>query len=154
MMALRPFFIASFILLSTMFPAIAGTIEVRMLNRGEHGSMVFEPDFVTLRPGDTLRFKVGSRSHNAASIPEMTPDGAESFKGKIDEEIEVTFDQPGFYGIKCSPHFGMGMVMVVRVGDAALPDDFLEADMPPRAHKRFVEILERADLHQAVSASE
>ena len=38
------------------------------------------------------------------------PEGAKAFKGKINQEIAVTFDAPGTYGIKCAPHFGMGMV--------------------------------------------
>lgn len=88
-------------------PALAETIEVRMLNRGENGSMVFEPDYVELKPGDSVKFRVGHKSHNAASIDGMVPDGYAGFKGQINEEIEVTFDTSGFYGIKCSPHFAM-----------------------------------------------
>ncbi len=126
--------------------AVAETVEVRMLNRGEHGSMVFEPEYVELAPGDTLQFRVGSRSHNAASIDTMAPDGATPFKGQIDEEIAVGFDKPGFYGIKCSPHLGMGMVMLVKVGEAAVPDGFVDPSLPARARKRFEEILGRAGV--------
>ena len=126
--------------------AAAETVEVRMLNRGAGGSMVFEPDFVALQPGDTIQFRVGSRSHNAASIAGMAPAGATSFKGQIDEEITVRLDTPGFYGIKCSPHLGMGMVMVVKVGAAELPAAFVAEALPARAKARFGEILERAGL--------
>jgi len=125
-------------------PAFAETVEVRMLNRGEHGSMVFEPDYVELKPGDTVQFRVGHKSHNAASIDGMTPGDYSGFKGKIDEEIAVAFDQPGYYGIKCSPHFGMGMVMLVRVGEAGMSGGFLDIELPARARKRFEEILARA----------
>lgn len=140
----KPFVLAGLVV-SASLPAVAGTIEVRMLNRGEHGSMVFEPDYVALRPGGSIRFRVGHRSHNAASIEGMAPEGYDGFKGQIDEEIIVTFERAGFYGIKCSPHFGMGMVMLVRVGDTALPDGFLDVDMPARPRKRFEEILTRAE---------
>jgi pseudoazurin len=126
---------------------MAETVEVRMLNRGEHGSMVFEPDYVELSPGDTLRFRVGSRSHNAASIDGMAPEGFEGFKGQIDEEIAVTLDRPGLYGIKCSPHLGMGMVMLVKVGDATVPDGFVAESLPVRAKRRFEEIGVRAGLN-------
>ncbi len=143
-MTLSRSFLLAGLFLSAAFPAWAETVEVSMLNRGAEGSMVFEPDFVTLQPGDTIQFRVGSRSHNAASIPNMSPEGYAGFKGKIDEEIAVTFDQPGVYGIKCSPHFGMGMVMIVRVGQTAMPAEFLDAEMPARAKKRFGEILQRA----------
>lgn len=127
----------------TAVPVAADTIEVKMLNRGAAGSMVFEPDYVELHPGDSVKFRVGHKSHNAASIDGMVPEGYAGFKGQINEEIEVTFDQAGFYGIKCSPHYGMGMVMVVKVGDAKMTDDFRSFDAPGRAKKRFAEIISR-----------
>lgn len=136
------------LMLALMLPsaALAETIEVKMVNRGEYGSMVYEPDYVELKPGDSLHFIAANKSHNAASIDGMVPGGYAGFKGKIDEEITVSFDQPGFYGIKCSPHYGMGMVMVVKVGAATMTDSFRNFDAPPRAKKRFQEIFERAKL--------
>ncbi|MBN9047228.1 MAG: pseudoazurin [Rhizobiales bacterium] len=136
--------LAAAVMLTSTVPSLAETVEVKMLNRGQNGNMVFEPDFVKLKPGDTIQFRAGNKSHNAASIPGMVPHGYAGFKGKIDEEIAVTFDQPGFYGVKCSPHIGMGMVMVVRVGDTPPPAGFIAADLPARARKRFEEILQRA----------
>jgi pseudoazurin len=38
------------------------------------------------------------------------------FAGKSGEDITVTFDKPGVYGVKCLPHYGMGMVAMVVVG--------------------------------------
>ncbi|ACP21719.1 pseudoazurin precursor (plasmid) [Sinorhizobium fredii NGR234] len=120
-------------------PALAGaeTVEVKMLNRGEKGSMVFEPDFLGLQAGDSVKFIATSKSHNAATIDGMVPDGHAGFKGKINKEILVTFDQPGFYGIKCSPHFGMGMVMLIKVGDVELPQSYRAIEVPARAKPRF-----------------
>ncbi|MGB6120129.1 MAG: pseudoazurin, partial [Mesorhizobium sp.] len=34
----------------------AAEFEVMMLNKGEKGAMVFEPDFIKAAPGDTIRF--------------------------------------------------------------------------------------------------
>lgn len=130
-------------------PVFAETIEVRMLNRGENGSMVFEPDYVELKPGDSVKFRVGHKSHNAASIDGMVPDGYEGFKGQINEEIEVTFDMPGFYGIKCSPHFAMGMVMLIKVGEAELTEAIRKAEVPGRARGRFDAIFARIDQQKA-----
>jgi pseudoazurin len=118
--------------------AIAETHEVKMLNRGEDGVMVFEPAFLQVAPGDTVRFVPTDRSHNAETIDGMIPEGAEPFSGRINEEIEVTFDAEGFYGIRCTPHYAMGMVMTVAVGEEAdAPEDFLEGRIPPRALERF-----------------
>lgn len=124
-------------------PVFAETHEVKMLNRNETGPMVYEPDFLEIAPGDTVKFLGTTSGHNAATVEGMAPEGYEGFLGKINEEIEVTLDRRGFYGVKCSPHYGMGMVMVIRVGDADLPASFPASDVPERAKKRFDEILER-----------
>lgn len=131
--------------LLSVAPASAETFRVEMRNRGEQGSMVFEPDFLAIEPGDSVKFIATHKSHNAASIDGMVPEGYAGFKGKINEEIEVTFDQPGFYGIKCSPHFGMGMVMLVKVGKAELTDAIRKVEVPARARPRFDAIFARID---------
>lgn len=124
--------------------ALAETHEVRMLNRGALGSMVYEPEFVQLQPGDKIKFLASSSGHDAVSIEGMAPAGAQPFKGKINEEIEVAFTEAGLYGIKCLPHYAMGMVMLVRVGDAPLSALQVPAQVPERAQKRFQEIAARA----------
>ncbi|WOS65613.1 pseudoazurin [Sinorhizobium fredii] len=129
--------LTALVALSTPALASAETIEVKMLNRGEKGSMVFEPDFHALQPGDSVKFIATNKSHNAATIDGMVPDGHPGFKGKINEEIVVTFDRPGFYGIKCSPHYGMGMVMLIKVGDVELPRSYRAIEFPSRAKPRF-----------------
>lgn len=123
----------------------AETYEVKMLNRGEAGSMVFEPDFLALQPGDTVKFVATQKGHNAASIDGMVPADYAGFKGKINEELEVTFDQSGYYGIKCSPHFGMGMIMLIKVGDVELDDTIRKFETPQRAQTRFDAIFKRID---------
>jgi pseudoazurin len=70
----------------------------------------------------------------------MLPKGAERFIGRIDEEISVNFEIEGRYGIKCSPHYAMGMVMIIDVGDvddaSPLPDA-----VPKRTRERMSKIL-------------
>ncbi len=118
--------------------AAAETFDVQMLNRSDNGVMVFEPASLRVAVGDTVKFVPTDRGHNAESMEGMIPEGAEPFKGKINEEIEVTLTEEGFYGVKCTPHFGMGMVMVIAVGDASAPDDsFLEGRMPKKAKEGF-----------------
>ncbi|MDP9730446.1 UNVERIFIED_ORG: pseudoazurin [Rhizobium sp. SORGH_AS260] len=124
--------------------ASAETFEVKMLNRGEKGPMVFEPDFLEIAAGDRVRFVPTHKSHNAATVEGMVPEGVEGFKSRINDEFETGFDKPGFYGIKCSPHYGMGMVMLIKVGDATLPQSYRTVDMPARAKPRFEELFERA----------
>lgn len=92
--------------------------EVQMLNKGKAGTMVFEPAFVKAEPGDTIRFIPTDKSHNVESIKEILPAGVETFKSAINEEYVLTVTEPGLYGVKCTPHFAMGMVGLVQVGDA------------------------------------
>jgi pseudoazurin len=118
--------------------AFAETHEVQMLNRGEAGTMVFEPAQLRVAPGDTVRFVAADGGHNAETIDGMIPDGAEAFSGRINEEIEVTLTEEGLYAIRCTPHYAMGMVMTIAVGDAEeVPQDFFEGRIPPRAMERL-----------------
>lgn len=120
--------------------AMAESFEVKMLNKGEAGRMVFEPAFLRISVGDTVKFVVASKGHNAETIKGMIPDGAEGFRGKVNKEIEVTLDTEGLYGVMCKPHYAMGMVMTIAVGDVtAAPDEFLERRIPPGAKARFEE---------------
>jgi len=122
--------------------ALAETHTVQMLNRGTAGAMVFEPAFLQVASGDTVTFIATDRGHNAESIDGMIPEGAAPFSGRINEEIIVTFDTEGLYGIRCTPHFAMGMVMTVAVGDGvAPPEGFLEGRIPRSAMQRFEEQL-------------
>ena len=97
--------------------ASAADIEVRMLNKGESGVMVFEPAFVQAQPGDTVHFVATDKSHNVESIKGMLPEGVEPFKGALNADFDLPVTAEGVYGVKCTPHFAMGMVMLVAVGD-------------------------------------
>ncbi|MCM2403760.1 pseudoazurin [Rhizobium sp. S153] len=141
---MKTYFLVLAVSIAFAAPAFAETFEVKMMNRGEKGSMVFEPDFLHVQPGDRVKFIATNKSHNAATIYGMVPEGYPGFKGKINEEIEVGFDQPGFYGIKCSPHFGMGMVMLIKVGEAELPEQYRQIGIPARARPRMQTLFDSA----------
>ncbi len=129
--------------------ANADVHEVQMLNRTDDARMAFEPAFLEIAAGDTVRFLASDRGHNAETIDGMFPDAASAFKGDINEEIEVTFDVSGIYGIKCKPHFTMGMVMTIAVGDVAeVPASFLEGRLSNKARNRFEEQIASGNLGQ------
>ena len=100
-------------------PAWAADHEVKMMNKGAAGTMVFEPAYLAIAPGDTVTFKAINPAHNAESIPGMVPEGAQPFKTPLSKDHTVTFEKEGLYGYKCMPHYGMGMVGLVQVGKAA-----------------------------------
>jgi pseudoazurin len=119
-------------------PAFAANFDVKMLNKGADGAMVFEPALVNVAVGDTVTFLPTDKGHNAETMPEILPVGAEAFKGKMGEEIVVTFTAPGAYGIKCAPHLGMGMVGLVVVGDAPVDKAaILAVKLPKKPRERM-----------------
>ncbi|HEY9536850.1 MAG TPA: pseudoazurin [Kiloniellaceae bacterium] len=118
-----------------------------MLNRNMTGPMVYEPDHLSIAPGDTVKFLATDKGHNAAVIEGMLLDGAAVFKGNINEEVAVTLTAEGLYGVKCSPHFAMGMAMPIEVGAARAKATDRPEGLPSRAKTRFEEILLRAGRH-------
>ena len=118
--------------------ASAADVEVQMLNKGESGVMVFEPSLVQVQPGDTVHFVATDKSHDVESVKGMLPEGVEPFKGKMNENFDLKVTEEGVYGVKCTPHFPMGMVALVVVGD---PSSNLEAAKavknPKKAQERF-----------------
>jgi pseudoazurin len=72
------------------------------------------------------------KGHNAESIKGMLPADAMPFTGKNNEDVTVTFDKPGAYGVKCMPHYGMGMVALIVVGT---PGNLAEARAVPQVGK-------------------
>jgi len=124
--------LAAFAVLMSAGWAAAAEVEVKMLNKGAEGLMVFEPALVKVEPGDTVKFVATDKSHNAESIKNMLPAGTAPFAGKMNEDVSVTFDKPGAYGVKCMPHYAMGMVALIVVGK---PDNLDEAKAVPQSGK-------------------
>lgn len=123
--------------------AQATEIQVKMLNKGAEGVMVFEPALVKIAPGDTVKFLATDKGHNVETIETMLPEGATAFVGKVNEEVTVTFDKPGVYGVKCKPHYGMGMVGMIVVGDAANLEKAKAAPHPGKAKQAFASLFDK-----------
>ena len=109
-------YLITFSLFLTNF-ILSENYDVRMLNQGSTGVMVFEPAVLRINLGDTVTFKATDAAHNSASIPGMLPDGASSWNGDLSRDIAITFEVPGIYGYQCTPHSMMAMVGVIQVGD-------------------------------------
>jgi pseudoazurin len=127
-------------------PAAAKEYQVKMLNKGSDGSlMVFEPAYLKVAPGDSVKFVATQKGHNAESLPGMAPAGAAAFKGRIDEELTVKFTKEGVYGYKCLPHLGMGMVGVIQVGKPGNKSAVATATqkLPGLGKKKMTALLEK-----------
>jgi pseudoazurin len=119
--------------------------QVMMLNKDSEGrTMQFEPAFLKVAPGDTVTFVPQDKTHNSESIAKALPEGAEGWKGKINEEVTVTFDVEGFYGYKCLPHAAMGMVGLIQVGEAGAPDSAIANTVPGKGKARMQELITQA----------
>ena len=105
-------------LLATLvsLPALAEQHVVKLLNTGADGTMVFEPGYLKVNPGDTVTFKPENLGHDSVSV--FAPEGSAGWNSAY-KEITVTMDKEGVYIYKCTPHLIMAMVGVIQVGNAA-----------------------------------
>ena len=106
-----------FIFLFFNLDIVSADHEVKMLNQGPTGVMVFEPAVLKINIGDTVTFKSVDAAHNSASIPGMIPAGASPWNGQLSQDLTVSFDVAGIYGYQCTPHSMMAMVGVIEVGN-------------------------------------
>jgi pseudoazurin len=131
--------------------ASAAEIEVKMLNKGAGGVMVFEPAFVKAEPGDTIKFLASDKGHNVESVPTMLPEGAQAFVGKMNEEITITVDKSGVYGYRCKPHYGMGMVGMIVVGEPTNTEQAKAATHPGKAKQAFATLFETMESQKTAA---
>lgn len=96
--------------------ALAANHEVKMLNHGADGGMVFEPAFVKANVGDTVTFVPTNKGHWVQS--KAVPEGAEKFLSKEDEQFVLKLTHEGVYVYVCPPHRMMNMSGIIQVGEA------------------------------------
>ncbi len=142
--ALVAFALAAMVAIPTT--ASAADHQVLMVNKDAEGRpMQFEPAYLKVAPGDTVTFVNKDKGHNSEAIAGKIPEGAEPWKGKISQEITVTLTTDGYYAYKCQPHFGMGMVGLIEVGEAGQPDAAALTDkLPGKAKTRMEELIAQA----------
>ncbi|KGJ87756.1 plastocyanin/azurin family copper-binding protein [Colwellia psychrerythraea] len=96
--------------------------QVKLLTTDASGqTMIMEPNFLKIEQGDTVRFIPSDASHNAQSL--VSPKGGVTFNTPMGKAAVVEFKQEGAYLYKCTPHFALGMLGVIQVGNAVNIDD-------------------------------
>ena len=99
--------------------AFAVNHEVKMLNSGAEGFMVFEPAVLNVEVGDSVTFKATDMAHNSASLSGMIPEGANAWNGAMSQDVTVTVNKAGIYVYQCTPHSMMAMVGVIQAGGSS-----------------------------------
>ena len=121
-------FLALGLSIFTVFTSAANH-EVKMLNSGAEGFMVFEPAVIKAAVGDTVTFKATDMAHNSASIEGMIPEGANTWNGAMSQDVTVTVNKEGVYVYQCTPHSMMAMVGVIQVGGSLSNMDDIQAKL-------------------------
>jgi pseudoazurin len=120
-MKLQTLFAAALLSVSSL--SMAATHTVKMLNNGADGIMVFEPGFLKIAKGDTVKFEATDSGHNA--VNEFGPAGTAELAGYSGGEY--TFNDEGVNIYYCVPHKSMAMYGVIQVGNAVNKDDAMAA---------------------------
>jgi len=132
-------FISAFTTLSSV--SHAAEYNVKMLNYGEAGSMVFEPSFLRIQSGDTVTFIPTDLGHNTRSF--LTPKPEKTWNSTLGETFSITPQTEGIYVYYCSPHLVMAMMGMIQVGE---PKNFEQAkESSERLRSKFVMNKQRID---------
>ncbi len=131
------------------FAASHGGNVVEMLNKAPDSNerQVFHPPVLKVDAGSSVLFQATDKGHNSEASKEMLPEGVEVWKGKINADIEITFDVPGVYGYHCTPHESAGMVGLILVGDVTqeMLDAAKEVRQRGKAKARYEEYFAMAE---------
>lgn len=134
---------ASAIILAAAFSANAATHQVKMLNNGKDGIMVFEPAYLKAAKGDTINFVPTDPSHDVSSV--VVPKGAKAFSAPLNKPLTIKVTEEGVYVYECKIHLPMAMVGVIQVGN---PSNLNEAkDKSKELSKSFAMNKDRLDKY-------
>ena len=85
----------------------------------------FEPMTVYIEPGESVSWS-GMTGHNVETIGAMIPEGGTELNSELGADVSATFDTPGIYVYKCTPHWGARMGGVIVVGQPEDPKAILD----------------------------
>lgn len=77
----------------------------------------FGPIALKIAPGDSVNWS-NMAGHNTHFEKGNIPEGVEPWVSKLGKDVSHTFEKEGIYLYKCDPHFAMGMVGAIIVGEA------------------------------------
>lgn len=87
-------------------------------------STAYDPVVLKIEPGDTVKW-VNMTGHFNEFEAGNIPEGVEPWITQMGNDVSYTFDVEGIYVYKCPPHFAMGMVGAIIVGE---PNNLAEVE--------------------------
>ena len=82
--------------------------------------------------------------HGVKSVAGMLPEGVAPWRGRMGDELVVTLNQPGVYGVKCPAGYKVGMVGLIVVGrDPPNWESARAVRHPPEPSRAFAGLFER-----------
>jgi len=88
-------------------------------------STSYDPAVLQIEPGDKVRWDNMSGHFNKFE-ESLIPEGAEPWTSDMGKDVSRTFDTEGVYVYQCPPHFAMGMVGAIVVGEPHNMDEVEE----------------------------
>jgi iron complex outermembrane recepter protein len=108
----RHLLVIAFAILGPVQFAEAARHEVRMnAARGE-----FEPGYLKIQPGDTVKFLLRGKSKTVRAASMLVPDGAFNWNSIPGKSFSVKLRREGSYVYQSDKHAAKGMVGVIQVG--------------------------------------
>ena len=102
-----------FALLATLFfAAPVWAVDVTM---GSNGNLVFEPNEITIKAGETIHFVNGMLPLHNIIVEGRADLSRESLMFSPGELQDIKFADAGDYDFFCGPHQGAGMVGTIHV---------------------------------------
>jgi pseudoazurin len=122
----------------------ASDMTIQMLNKdiGSKKRNIYSPAIIQIELGDTVKWVATDRGHNVEFVRGAVPEGVKPFRSALGKDVSYTFSTPGAYVFKCTPHYGLGMVGIIIVGET--PDNLLDIaakKYPGKADKRIDALL-------------
>lgn len=126
-------------------PGFAKNYIVKELNHGPNGAPdVFQPELLKIEPGDSVTFEATDGGHDARSINNAIPAGAQPFHCGTGKTCTITFAVPGAYAYKCQPHLSFGMVGLIIVGKPVNLGTLSFSGLPRRARDKLTALAAQA----------